>query len=197
MTLALVHDANVEGRAPPADATAEASVLSAVLLDPAGEVLRPALIWCDQRTDAQCRALTEQIGAERLIALVSNPALTNFTLTKMLWVREREPEVWERVRTVLLPKDYVRLRLTGERATDVADASGTLLFDVARRRWSREMLDAVGMDETLLPEAFESPTAYGVMGMRERARHLGGQIAISSEVGHGSAFTLVLPLGDG
>ena len=133
----------------------------AVLLDGGGEVLRPALIWCDQRTDAQCRALTESVGAERLIELVSNPALTNFTLTKMLWVREHEPGLWARVRTVLLPKDYVRLRLTGERATDVADASGTLLFDVARRRWSREMLAAVEMDEGLLPAAFESPEVTG------------------------------------
>ena len=133
----------------------------AVLLDVQGDVLRPALIWCDQRTDAQCRELTERVGAERLIELVSNPALTNFTLTKMMWVREHEPELWERVRTVLLPKDYVRLRLTGERVTDVADASGTLLFDVARRRWSSEMLDAVGMDEGLMPAAFESPEIAG------------------------------------
>ena len=132
-----------------------------VLLDAAGEVLRPALIWCDQRTEEQSRALTARIGAERLIELVSNPALTNFTLTKMLWVREHEPELWARVRTVLLPKDYVRLRLTGERATDVADASGTLLFDVARRRWSREMLAAVEMDESLLPASFESPEITG------------------------------------
>ncbi|MCA1615477.1 MAG: xylulokinase [Acidobacteria bacterium] len=133
----------------------------ATLLDERGEVLRPALIWCDQRTDAQCRALTRLVGAERLIELVSNPALTNFTLTKMLWVREQEPGLWARVRTVLLPKDYVRLRLTGERATDVADASGTLLFDVARRRWSREMLDAVELDAGLLPPAFESPEITG------------------------------------
>ena len=133
----------------------------AVLLDGRGEVLRPALIWCDQRTEAQCRALTERVGAERLIELVSNPALTNFTLTKMLWVREHEPAVWARVRAVLLPKDYVRLRLTGERATDVADASGTLLFDVARRRWSSEMLAAVEVDARLLPAAFESPEVTG------------------------------------
>ena len=133
----------------------------AVLLDGGGEVLRPALIWCDQRTDAQCRELDERVGARRLIELTANPALTNFTLTKMLWVREHEPELWARVRTVLLPKDYVRLRLTGERATDVADASGTLLFDVANRRWSDAMLDAVGMDRSLLPAAFESPEVTG------------------------------------
>ena len=133
----------------------------AVLLDGAGEVLRPALIWCDQRTDAQCRSITERVGAARLIELTLNPALTNFTLTKVLWVREHEPELWARVRTILLPKDYARFRLTGERATDVADASGTLLFDVAGRRWSDAMLDAAGIDEGLLPRAYESPEITG------------------------------------
>src|SRR5437764_1444984 len=133
----------------------------AVLLDGEGEVLRPALIWCDQRTDAQCRAITERVGAARLIELTLNPALTNFTLTKMLWVREHEPGLWARVRTVLLPKDYARFRLTGERATDVADASGTLLFDVAGRRWSDAMLDAAEIDKALLPTAFESTEITG------------------------------------
>jgi xylulokinase len=133
----------------------------AVLLDGEGEVLRPALIWCDQRTDAQCRSITERVGAARLIELTLNPALTNFTLTKMLWVREHEPELWARVRTVLLPKDYARFRLTGERATDVADASGTLLFDVAGRRWSDAMLEAAQIDRALLPTAFESPEITG------------------------------------
>src|SRR5262249_18361650 len=84
------------------------------------EVLRPALIWCDQRTDAQCRSITELIGAQRLIELTCNPALTGFTLPKMLWLRECEPDVWQRVRGVLLPKDYVRMRLSGDKATDVA-----------------------------------------------------------------------------
>ena len=132
-----------------------------VLLDEAGEVLRPALIWCDQRTDEQCRALTERVGAARLIELTCNPALTGFTLPKLLWVREHEPEVWARVRSVLLPKDYVRLRLTGERAIDVADASGTLLLDVAARRWSREMLEAAEIDERVLPPVFESAEVVG------------------------------------
>jgi xylulokinase len=132
-----------------------------VLLDGAGEVVRPALIWCDQRTDEQCRAITESVGAERLIELTLNPALTGFTLPKLLWVREREPELWARVRTVLLPKDYIRFRLTGERATDVADASGTLLFDVARRRWSGAMLDAAEINADYLPGVFESPEVTG------------------------------------
>jgi xylulokinase len=133
----------------------------AVLLDEKDEPLRPSIIWCDVRTHEQCRALTEQIGAERLIRLVSNPALEGFTLPKMLWVREREPEVWGRVRAVLLPKDYVRLRLTGEKATDVADASGTLLFDVTHRRWSGEMLELAGLDRGLLPRAYESQEVTG------------------------------------
>src|ERR687884_1026754 len=133
----------------------------AVLLDKRDEPLRPSIIWCDQRTDAQCRTLTEKVGASRLIELTCNPALTNFTLTKMLWVREHEPEVWKQTRSVLLPKDYVRLRLTGDRATDVADASGTLLFDVAGRDWSKEMLAAAQIDESLLPRAYESPEVTG------------------------------------
>jgi xylulokinase len=132
-----------------------------VLLDERDEVLRPALIWCDQRTDAQCRAITERVGAARLIELTLNPALTGFSLPKLLWVRDHEPEVWARVRTVLLPKDYVRLRLTGERATDVADASGTLLLDVAARRWSPEMLAAAEIEESLLPRVFESQEVTG------------------------------------
>jgi xylulokinase len=133
----------------------------AVLLDEGDAPLRPSIIWCDVRTHEQCRALTERVGAERLIQLVMNPALEGFTLPKLLWVREREPEVWERVRAVLLPKDYVRLRLTGEHATDVADASGTLLFDVGRRKWSEEMLDLVGLERNLLPRAFESAEVTG------------------------------------
>lgn len=129
----------------------------ATLLDQAGAVLRPAIIWCDGRTSKQCDAITRQIGAERLIELVSNPALAGFTLPKLLWVREHEPETWQQVRLVLLPKDYVRLQLTGERATDVADASGTLLLDVVNRRWSREMLSQFELEESILPAVFESP----------------------------------------
>jgi xylulokinase len=135
----------------------------AVLLDEGDEPVRPAIIWCDLRTAAQCRALTERLGAEQLIELVMNPALEGFTLPKLLWVRETEPELWSRVRTVLLPKDYVRLRLTGEHATDVADASGTLLFDVRQRRWSKEMLDRVELDDSFLPRVYESPEITGVV----------------------------------
>jgi xylulokinase len=133
----------------------------AVMLDEQDRVVRPALIWCDVRTDKQCQELTEKIGADRLIQLTCNPALPNFTLTKFLWVREHEPENWKRVRSVMLPKDYVRFRITGERAIDVADASGTLLLDVAHRRWSREMLDATQIDERILPKVYESQEVCG------------------------------------
>ena len=133
----------------------------AVLLDRSDQVLRPSIIWCDQRSDAQCATLTKKIGAERLIELTCNPALTGFTLPKLLWVRECEPDLWQRVRTVLLPKDYVRLQLTGDKATDVADASGTLLLDVARRKWSDAMIAAAGIDASLLPQVFESTDLTG------------------------------------
>jgi len=133
----------------------------AVMLDEHDAVVRPALIWCDVRTEAQCRELTEKIGAERLIELTCNPALANFTVTKFLWVCENEPQNWKRVRSVMLPKDYVRFRMTGERAIDMADASGTLLLDVAHRRWSKEVLQAAGIDERLLPALYESPDVCG------------------------------------
>ncbi len=133
----------------------------ATLLNEHDDVLRPAIIWCDGRTDAQCRTLTAQLGTKRLIELVSNPALAGFTLPKLLWVRDHEPDVWRQVRTVLLPKDYVRLRLTGERATDVADASGTLLFDVKRRTWSSAMAEHAQIDMSILPAVYESTEVCG------------------------------------
>jgi xylulokinase len=128
----------------------------AVMLDNKGCVVRPALIWCDVRTQKQCQDLIQKIGWERLIQLTCNPPLANFTLTKFLWTRDNEPENWNRVRSVMLPKDYVRFKLTGERATDVADASGTLMLDVARRRWSSETLQVAGIDASYLPALYES-----------------------------------------
>lgn len=135
----------------------------AVFLDKFDKVLRPSIIWCDQRTENQCRELTEKIGAEKLIELVSNPALPNFTLTKMLWVRENEPEIWRKVKCVLLPKDYVRFCLTGDKATDVSDASGTLMLDVRNRKWSKEILAASEIGESLLPELYESAEITGTI----------------------------------
>ncbi|MGH9717562.1 MAG: xylulokinase [Candidatus Acidiferrales bacterium] len=133
----------------------------AVMLDSAGNVVRPALIWCDVRTQKQCDDLTAQVGRERLIELTANPALANFTLTKLLWVRDNEPDNWRRVRSVMLPKDYVRFKLTGLAATDVTDASGTLMLDVARRKWCDELLNAVEIDRSILPDLYESPAVCG------------------------------------
>ena len=153
----------------------------AVLLGERGEVLRPSIIWCDQRTSAECRWLDEHVGQSRLLELTLNPALTNFTLTRLLWVRTHEPEIWARVRHVLLPKDYVRLRLSGVYATDMADASGTLLLDVARRRWSDEMVAATGLRRDVLPDVYESPDvcahvsadAAAATGLRRGHTHRG------------------------
>ncbi len=133
----------------------------AVLLDAQDRIVRPALIWCDQRSDKQSGDLIRDIGAERIIQLTSNASLPNFTLTKLLWVRENEPQLWRQVYSVMLPKDYVRFRLTGERATDVTDASGTLLLDVANRRWSSPILDEAEIAERLLPKLYESQEICG------------------------------------
>ncbi len=135
----------------------------AVLLGPDDEVLRPSIIWCDQRTADQAAGITRIFGKEKLIELVSNPALTNFTLTKMLWVRENEPGIWDQVRSVMLPKDYVRFRLTGEKATDVSDASGTLMLDVRNRRWSEEIVAALELDGDILPGVYESHEQAGIV----------------------------------
>jgi xylulokinase len=132
-----------------------------VVLDAADRVIRPAILWNDQRTAAECAEIEELVGLERLVDLTGNRALTGFTAPKLLWLRKHEPEAYGRVRHVLLPKDYVRLRLTGERLSDVADASGTLLFDVSRRRWSRAVLDALEVPYEWLPRAVESAVVSG------------------------------------
>ncbi|HSC73867.1 MAG TPA: xylulokinase [Gaiellaceae bacterium] len=132
-----------------------------VVLDDRDRVLRPAILWNDQRTEAECAEIEEGVGLRRLIQLTGNRALTGFTAPKLLWLRRHEPDTYARIAHILLPKDYVRLRLTGEHAIDVADASGTLLFDVARRRWSEEMLEALELDPAWLPRALESPEISG------------------------------------
>jgi xylulokinase len=132
-----------------------------VVLDDQDRVLRPSILWNDQRTEAECAEIEERIGLSRLIQLTGNRALTGFTAPKLLWLRRHEPETYARIAHMLLPKDYVRLRLTGEHAIDVADASGTLLFDVAGRRWSEEMLEALEVDPSWLPRALESPEVSG------------------------------------
>ncbi len=169
-----------------------------VLLDKNHAVLRPSLIWCDQRSQAQCDWITSKVGAEGLIQLVSNPALTGFSAPKLLWVRDNEPKLYERAAHFLLPKDFVRFRLTGEFATDVSDASGTLLFDVTNRRWSREVLSSLEIDSKLLPRAYESPEVTGqitretalVTGLSAGTPVVGGAgDQASSAVGNG----IVLP----
>ncbi len=155
---------------------------SSVLLDEADEVLRPAILWNDVRTTAQCRHITETVGKTGLRRLVGNPALEGFTSPKLLWVRDEEPDVFERVRTVLLPKDYVRLLMTGEKATEPSDAAGTLLFDIRRNCWSEEMIGALDLDSSILPSVQGSASVTGVlrsdaaeaMGLREGTPVVGG-----------------------
>ncbi len=135
----------------------------AVLLDAAGDVLRPAILWNDQRTAAECDAIRDALGPERLIAITGNDALTGFTAPKLVWVRDHEPDVWRRIAHVLLPKDYLRLRLTGEYALDKADGAGTLLFDLAARDWSTEVLDALRIEPAWMPPTWEGPEITGAV----------------------------------
>lgn len=132
-----------------------------VLLDESGEVLRPAILWNDQRTDAQCKEIHHRIGRDRMIELTGKPVLTGFTAPKILWVRDHETEVYDGAAKMLLPKDYVRYRLSGEFATDVADASGTSLFDINERRWSDEIFETLELSRTFFPVVYESPEICG------------------------------------
>ena len=133
-----------------------------VMLDKSDQVLRPAILWNDQRTGAQCEAITVKVGGlDRLLQLTGNQVLPGFTAPKIVWVRENEPDVYERTTHILLPKDYVRFRLTGEFATEVSDASGMLLLDVAQRRWSKAMLQALDIPEAWLPICTESDQVSG------------------------------------
>jgi xylulokinase len=152
-----------------------------VTLDASDAVIRPAILWNDQRTQAECDEIEERVGLERLISLTGNRALTGFTAPKLLWLRKHEPDSFARIAHVLLPKDYVRLRLTGERAIDVADASGTLLLDVAGRRWSSEVLEALDLDAAWLPTVLESPAVSG---------RTGGGVAVAAGAGDQAAGAL-------
>ena len=127
-----------------------------VFLDKDNDVLRPALLWCDQRTQAECDWITAQVGRENLVKYISNPVLTGFTAPKIVWLRNHEPDTYAKVAKVLLPKDYLRFKLTGVHATEVSDASGTALFDVAHRTWSQEVLDAAQIPRPWMPECAES-----------------------------------------
>lgn len=153
-----------------------------VLLDSAGDVLRRCIMWNDQRTAAQCAAITEHVGAQRVLELTGNPVLPGFTAPKILWVREHEPAVYDRIAKVLLPKDYLRYRLTGGYYGEVSDASGTSMFNIGERAWSDEMLDAMGIPRAWLPEVTESPvvsarvnaTAANLTGLVEGTPVVGG-----------------------
>ena len=137
-----------------------------VMLDERGEVLRRSIIWCDQRTAAECEEITQRLGYDRLIAITANPALTGFTASKILWVRNHEPEIYEKCRHILLPKDYVRYMLTGELATEVSDASGMQLLDIPHRCWSGEVLDKLEIDRSLPGKVYESPEVTGQVTRR-------------------------------
>ncbi len=156
-----------------------------VVLDADDAVLRPAILWNDQRTAAECAEIEERIGLGRLIELTGNRALTGFTAPKLLWLRRHEPDVYARIAHVLLPKDYVRFRLTGERAIDAAEASGTLLFDVAQRQWSAEVCDALEIPREWLPASHESTEIAGA----------GDQAAAALGVGIASPGVLSVVLG--
>ena len=150
---------------------------SSVFLDGHGAVIRPALLWCDGRTTSECREIEQRVGGEsRLRDLASNPALEGFTLPKILWLRNHEPQAFARLATVLLAKDYVRYRLTGEIATEPSDASATLMFDTAKVRWSSDIMRAVLLDERILPP-------------------VGGSAAVLGRVSAGASAATELPLG--
>jgi len=133
----------------------------AVLIDKNGEVLRDAIIWCDQRTQIECDEMTSTIGKENIITITANPALTGFTASKILWIRKHQPQIYDKAYKILLPKDYIRYKLTGEFATEVSDASGMQLMDIKERKWSDEVLDKLQIDKSLLATMYESCEATG------------------------------------
>jgi len=178
----------------------------AVLLDASGAVLRPAILWNDQRTGAECDEIRATVGPDRLIAITGNDAVTGFTAPKLLWVRRHEPATWARLAHVLLPKDYLRHRLTGGYAMDKADGSGTILFDLAARTWSAEVLDDLGLDPAWFPPTFEGPEVTGTVtataavstGLRAGTPVVAGggdQAANGVGVGAVSEDTVALSLG--
>lgn len=132
-----------------------------VMLDKNYNVLRPSIIWCDQRTAKECEQITELVGKDRLIEITANPALTGFTASKVMWVKNNEPNIFEKAYKILLPKDFIRFRLTGEFATEVSDASGMQFLNIKERKWSDEVLNKLGIDKSLLAEVYESPEVTG------------------------------------
>lgn len=176
-----------------------------VMLDKAGKVLRRSIIWCDQRTGLECDEITSRVGSERLISITANPALTGFTASKILWVRNNEPGLYHKCAHILLPKDYIRYKLTGEFATDVSDASGMQLLDIPKRRWSDEILSKLDIDKALLARVYESPQITGTVDPKaaEETGLAGGTIVVggggdnaaaavgTGVVNDGAAFTTI------
>ena len=142
-----------------------------VMLDKNDQILHPAILWCDQRTGEECREMERLIGLDRWIAVTANPPLTGFTASKILWVRKHHPTIYDQCAHILLPKDYIRLRLTGEYATEVSDASGMQLLDVPRRCWSDEILSGLSIDSSLLGKVYESPEVTGTDHPGSRRGH--------------------------
>lgn len=200
----IVSDSKVD----PADITGigiSGQMHGLVMLDENNEVIRKSIIWCDQRTAKECAEITEKVGAKRLIEITANPALTGFTASKILWVRNNEPENYKKCRHILLPKDYVRFMLTGEYATEVSDASGMQLLDVPNRCWSDEVLEKLDIDKSLLAKVYESPEITGkitakaaaLTGLKEGTPVVGGAgdnaaAAVGTGiVSDGKAFTTI------
>lgn len=165
-----------------------------VMLDEAYHVVRPALIWCDQRSQRQVDAVNEKVGSDAVVRAIANPMLTGFTLPKLLWVRDNQPDLFAKIRHILLPKDYIRFKLTGELATDVSDASGTGLFNVIRRTWSYDMIWGVGLDPSIVPRAYESNELTGRVS--EHAAELTG-LAAATPVFAGAGDQAASAIGNG
>jgi xylulokinase len=165
-----------------------------VLLDEAGNVLRPAILWNDQRTKSQCEEIHQRIGKEKFIQITGNVALPGFTAPKILWVKENEPDVYAKAKHVLLPKDYIRYRLTGEYAMDKADGAGTVLFDLKSRSWSSEVLDTLEIDPAWMPQTFEGPEFTGYV-TAEAALETGLRVGTSVAAGGGDQAAQAVGVG--
>lgn len=165
-----------------------------VMLDESGKVIRPALIWCDQRSQTQVDFINAKAGAANVIRWTANPVLTGFTLPKLLWVRDHDPRSFERIRHILLPKDYIRFKLTGELATDVSDASGTAMLDVVKRAWSPEMMSGLDLDPAILPRVHESSDLTGAV-LPEAAESTG--LAMGTPVIAGAGDQAASAIGNG
>ncbi len=165
-----------------------------VMLDEGGDVIRPSIIWCDQRTASECAEIEATVGHEKLLSITANPALTGFTASKILWVRNHEPENYARCRHILLPKDYIRYKLTGVFATDVSDASGMQLLDIGGRCWSDEILTLLQIDKSLLATVYESPEVTGQI--TEEVSRLTG-LAVGTPVVAGAGDNAAAAVGTG